>query len=225
VELWPRGYKRHSASSTSSSSATAIAINATWTVTRQAPLQLQATASPIGRFPRLCQCPTTAAKSLLRHARPRTKVVTLTRNDTCEAQRAAMKIRKELTRKGRSGDRDWTPGNILCHARLKARFNHVPIVFTGMAAACTQSTHQLPSLDEYYLHTSQAQPSGPSQAQPWTDAPLRASNKRSHQVTGHPAPSTECRYAFAECSDRDVAPHRKKNGRKRLSDLRRDHPS
>jgi hypothetical protein len=25
--------------------------------------------------------------------------------------------------------------NILCHAGLKARFNHVPIVFTGMTAA------------------------------------------------------------------------------------------
>jgi hypothetical protein len=52
-------------------------------------------------------------------------------------------IRKELTRKGRSGDRDWTRGNILCHARLKARFNHVPIVFTGMTAAHSQFTNFL----------------------------------------------------------------------------------
>ena len=89
-------------------------------------------------------------------------------------------IRKELTRKGRSGDRDWTRENILCHARLEARFNHVSIVFTGMAAA-QQSIHQLSSLEEYCI-ASAAKRSKPK-AQPWTDAPLRASNKRSHQVT------------------------------------------
>jgi hypothetical protein len=56
---------------------------------------------------------------------------TYTPGDTCEAQRAAMEY-KELTRKGRSGDRDWTRGKIFCHTRLKARSNHVPIVFTGV---------------------------------------------------------------------------------------------
>jgi hypothetical protein len=145
---------------------------------------------------------------VLRHARPpRTKVVALTRNGTCEAQSASSDgKRKELTRKGRSGDRDWTRGNILCHARLKARSNNVPIVFTGMTAAHSQFTNFL----HWKSTASQAQPNGPSQAQPWTDAPLRASNKRSHQVTGHPAPSTECRYTFAKRSGRDVAPHREK---------------
>ena len=140
------------------------------TLGTRAPLQPQAAVSPIARLCRLCQCPTTAAESLLRHARPRTKVVTLTRNDTCEAQRAAMKIRKELTRKGRSGDRDWTRGNILCRARLKARFNHVPIVFTGMTATNSQLTNCLHRTSI----TSQVQPNGPSQAQPWTDAPLQS---------------------------------------------------
>jgi hypothetical protein len=45
-------------------------------------------------------------------------------------------IRKEMTRKGCFSfrDTDWTRGNILCHAGLQARFNHVPIVFTGIAA-------------------------------------------------------------------------------------------
>jgi hypothetical protein len=152
------------------------------------PTQPQAAVSPIARLCRLYQCPTTAAELILRHARsPRTEAVALsTRNDTCEAQRAAMEYaRSELTRKGRSGDRDWTRGNILCHARLEARFNHVSIVFTGMTAA--HSLPQLPSLEGYacIAASSQAQPSGPSQAQRTLDrdAPLRASNKRSHQVT------------------------------------------
>jgi hypothetical protein len=29
---------------------------------------------------------------------------------------------------------------------------------------------------------------------------------------------------IGKCSDRDVAPHREKNGRERMSDLKRDHP-
>jgi hypothetical protein len=36
-------------------------------------------------------------------------------------------IRKELSRKGRSGDRDWARGNILCHTGLKARFDQVQV--------------------------------------------------------------------------------------------------
>jgi hypothetical protein len=47
------------------------------------------------------QCPTTAAELILRHARsPRTKVVALTRNDTCEAQRAAMEYARRWHGKG-----------------------------------------------------------------------------------------------------------------------------
>jgi hypothetical protein len=54
----------------------------------------RAAASPIERLVRLCQCPTTAAELFSRHARPsRTEVVALTRNDTCDAQRAAMESR------------------------------------------------------------------------------------------------------------------------------------
>jgi hypothetical protein len=74
-------------------------------------------------------------------------------------------IRMELTRKGRSGDRDWTRGNIPCHAGLKARFNHVPIVYTGIGATHSSFTNVL----HWRSITSQAQPSGPSQAQPWMD--------------------------------------------------------
>jgi hypothetical protein len=38
-------------------------------------------------------------------------------------------------------------------------------------------------------------------------------------VTGHPSPSTECRYALTKCGGRDVTPHREKSGRKCMSDL------
>jgi hypothetical protein len=149
------------------------------------PTQPQAAVSPIARLFRLYQCPTTAAELILRRARsPRgTKVVALTRNGTCEAQRAAMEYARGVdTERPLRGDRDWTRGNILCHARLEARFNHVSIVFTGMTAA--HSLHQLPSLEEGVLHRKRSQAVQAKQAQPWTDAPLRAtSNKRSHQVT------------------------------------------
>jgi hypothetical protein len=69
-------------------------------------------------------------------------------------------IRKVMTRKGRFRDRDWTRGNILCHAGLKARFNHVPIVFTGMAATHNEVT-KIPSLEEQYI-ASAARRSKPS---------------------------------------------------------------
>jgi hypothetical protein len=100
---------------------------------------------------------------------------------------------KELTRKGRSGDRDWTRENIPCHARLKARFNHVPIVFTGMTAAHSQFTNFLHWKSIASQERSQAVQTklGPGPTHP-SEQVIR--DKRSHQVTGHPAPpSTECR--------------------------------
>jgi hypothetical protein len=70
-------------------------------------------------------------------------------------------IRKEMTRKGRSGDRDWTRGNIFCHARLKARFNHVCTNSFHWNDCYTQLIHQLP--DEHYI-ASAAKRSKPSPA-------------------------------------------------------------
>jgi hypothetical protein len=78
--------------------------------------------------------------------------------------------------------------------------------------------------------------SSPACLEPAHTPPEQVSNKRSHQVNGHPSPSTECRYTttaistrfrrdWSKCSGRDVTPHREKNGRARLSDLKRgDHP-
>jgi hypothetical protein len=79
--------------------------------------------------PALPQCPTTAAELFSRHARPsRTKVVALTRNDTCEAQRAAMEYTRSWREKSAPeieiGHGKRSPAT----TRLKARFNHVPIV-------------------------------------------------------------------------------------------------
>jgi hypothetical protein len=64
-------------------------------------------------------------------------------------------IRKELTRKGRSGDRDWTRGNILCQRKAESEVQPCSNSF-HWNGCCTQPTH-LPSLDEYYLHRKRNQ--------------------------------------------------------------------
>ena len=64
-------------------------------------------------------------------------------------------IKKELARKGaastqpgkgRSGDRDWTRGKILCHNKAESEVQPCANSFTGTTASYSQSIHQLPSL-------------------------------------------------------------------------------
>jgi hypothetical protein len=65
----------------------------------------------------------------LRHVRPsRTKVVALTRNDTCEAQRAAMEYTRSWRGKAAPEIEIGHEEISSATARLKARSNHVPIV-------------------------------------------------------------------------------------------------
>ena len=65
-------------------------------------------------------------------------------------------IRKELTRKGRSGDRDWTRENILCHAKAESEVQ--PCSHSLHWNDCyTQLIHQLPSLEKYYIASAAKQ--------------------------------------------------------------------
>jgi hypothetical protein len=83
------------------------------------------------------------------------EVVALTRNDTQQRLQRSDGIKKELARKeaastqpgkGRSGDRDWTRGKILCHNKAESEVRPCANSFTGTTASYSQSIHQLPSL-------------------------------------------------------------------------------
>jgi hypothetical protein len=78
------------------------------------------------------------------------KVVALTRNDTQQRwnKEGAGEERssEHSTGKGRSGDRDWTRGKILCHNKAESEVQPCANSFTGTTASYSQSIHQLPSL-------------------------------------------------------------------------------
>jgi hypothetical protein len=90
--------------------------------------------------------PAAARPHCPRHGRGYDKIIVLPFSDGIKKELARKGAASTQPAKGRSGDRDWTRGKVLCHNKAESEVQPCANSSTGTTASCSQSIHQLPSL-------------------------------------------------------------------------------